>query len=212
MVDGTHPQNAAVKTEALALDVHNITVLETSSGSHEGSLVQVCVELLGLTVDLLAGIKALETVLLEGIEEDMLGHVETGNKIEEVLVLFSLSSGELVRGHGQQRAVEVVDAVEEVLGETLDGELAGSVHVALVALNEIAGFGDGAEPFVLIKKMWVNIHLRKSCGATHSSEYGEIAYLELNGFLGLLFELLLDGVLSLCVLCGLSFGGFLGLC
>lgn len=150
LVGGTHPQNAAVKTEALALDVHNITVLETSSRGHEGSLVQVSIELLGLAVDLLGGIEALETVLLEGVEEDGLGHVETSDEIEEVLVLFGLSSGELLLGHGQQRAVEVVDAVEEVLSETLDGELAGGVHVALVALNEVAGFGDGAEPFVLI--------------------------------------------------------------
>lgn len=150
LVGRTHPQNAAVKTEALALDVHNITVLETSSRGHEGSLVQVSIELLGLAVDLLGGIEALETVLLEGVEEDGLGHVETSDEIEEVLVLFGLSSGELLLGHGQQRAVEVVDAVEEVLSETLDGELAGGVHVALVALNEVAGFGDGAEPFVLI--------------------------------------------------------------
>lgn len=150
LVYGTHPQNATIKTEALALDVHNITVLETSSGGHKGSLVQVRVELLGLAINLLAGIEALETVLLEGVEEDLLGHVKTSDEIEEVLVIFSLSSGELVRGHGQQRAVEVVNAVEEVLGETLDGELAGSVHVALVALNEVAGFGDRAEPFVLM--------------------------------------------------------------
>lgn len=144
LVGRTHPENAAVKTEALALDVHNITVLETSSRGHEGSLVQVSIELLGLAVDLLGGIEALEAVLLEGGEEDMLGHVETSDEIEEVLVLFGLSSGELLRGHGQQRAVEVVDAVEEVLGETLDSELAGGVHVALVALNKVAGFGDRA--------------------------------------------------------------------
>lgn len=144
LVGRTHPENAAVKTEALALDVHNITVLETSSRGHEGSLVQVSIELLGLAVDLLGGIEALEAVLLEGGEEDMLGHVETSDEIEEVLVLLGLSSGELLRGHGQQRAVEVVDAVEEVLGETLDSELAGGVHVALVALNKVAGFGDRA--------------------------------------------------------------------
>ena len=149
MVDSTHPQNAAVKTEALALDVHNITILKTRSRGHEGSLVQVCVELLGLAVDLLAGVEALEAVLLEGVQEDLLGHVETGDEIEEVLVLFGPSSGDLIFGHGQQRTVEVVNAIKEVLGETLDSELAGGVHVALVALNEVAGLSDRAEPFVL---------------------------------------------------------------
>jgi hypothetical protein len=35
----------------------------------------------------------------------------------------------------------------------LDGELAGGVHVALVALNKVAGLGNGAEPFVLIRSL-----------------------------------------------------------
>lgn len=52
--------------------------------------------------------------------------------------------------------------------------------------------------------------MRDSCGAIRS-EYREIAYLELNGFLSLLFELFLHGVLGLCILCVFGFGGFLGL-
>jgi hypothetical protein len=114
--------------------------------------VQVRVELLGLAIDLLGGVKALETVLLQGVQEDVLGHLETGDELKEVLVLVGLGSGELIRGHGQQRAVKVVNAVKEVLGETLDGEVTGTVHVTLSALLEVAEVGDGAKVLVLKMK------------------------------------------------------------
>lgn len=111
--------------------------------------MQVRVELLGLALDLLAGVEALETVLLQGGQEDVLGHLKTGDELKEVLVLFGLLSRELILGHGQQRAVKVVNAVKEVLGETLNGEVTGAIHVTLGALLEIAEVGDGAKVLVL---------------------------------------------------------------
>ena len=66
----TYPKNPSVQAEALALSVHNVAVLEILRRGHESSLVQVGVELLSLALDLLAGVEALETVLLEGVEED----------------------------------------------------------------------------------------------------------------------------------------------
>jgi hypothetical protein len=147
--DSTYPQNAAVKAEALALNVHNITVLVVGGGSHESSLVQVGIELLGLAIDELGGIEALKAVLLEGVEENALGHVETLDKLVQSLVFLSLGSGELLLRHGQQCTIKVVNAVKEILGETLDSELAGSVHITLVALDLVAGVGDCAKVLVL---------------------------------------------------------------
>lgn len=145
----TYPQNTAVKAETLALDVHNVAVLVVRGRSHESGFVEVGVELLGLAVDELAGVEALETVLLEGGEHNALGHLETLDELVERLVLLSLGSRQLLLGHSQERAVEVVNAVQEILGEALDGELASSVHVTLVALDLVAGLGDLAKVLVL---------------------------------------------------------------
>lgn len=145
----TYPKNPSVQAEALALSVHNVTVLEILGRGHEGSLVQVGVELLGLALDLLAGVEALEAVLLEGVHEDVLGHLETSNEVKQSLVLLSRGSVELIRGHGQQRAVKVINAVEEILSKALNSEVAGTVHIALCALLEVAEVGDGAQIFIL---------------------------------------------------------------
>jgi hypothetical protein len=129
--------------------MHNITVLVIGGGGHERGLVQVGIELLGLAFDQLGGIEALKAVLLEGVEENALGHVKTFDELVESLVVFSLGSGELFLGHGQQSAVKVVNAVKEILGEALDGEFAGAIHVTLVAFNLVAGFRDCAKVLVL---------------------------------------------------------------
>lgn len=53
-------QDTSVQPEALALSVHDITVLLAFSLGHEGSLVHIGVELLGLAVfSRLAGIEPL---------------------------------------------------------------------------------------------------------------------------------------------------------
>lgn len=142
-------EDTSVEPEALALDVHNSTVIVGLGLGHEGGLVQVGVELLGLAIDQFAGVEALQTVSLKGVHEDVLGHLQASNEVEQVLVLLILGSGELLRGHGQQRAVKVINALEEVLGETLDSELAGAIHITLAALLLVAGIGNGSEVFVL---------------------------------------------------------------
>lgn len=147
----TCPKNPSVQSETLSLGVHHIAILHALRLGHESSLVQVGVKLLRLALHLLAGVEPLQTVLLEGVHEDVLGHVETGNEVKQVLVGLGLDGIKLVRGHGQQRAVEVVNALEEVLGEALDGEVAGAVHVTLGAFLQIAELGDGAEVFVLLR-------------------------------------------------------------
>lgn len=131
------------------MGVHHITVLQVRCRGHEGGLVQVGVELLGLAIDLLAGVEALQTVLLERAHESLLGHLETVDKVEEFLVLFVALGTELLLGHRQQRAVKIVNALQQVLGEALDGKVASTVHVALGALLQVAELGDGAEVFVL---------------------------------------------------------------
>lgn len=145
----TYPNDAAVQSETLALGVHHIAVLQFRRLGHESGLVEVGVELLGLALDLLTGVEALQTVLLEGAQEDVLGHLEARDEFEEILVGLALDGFELVLGHGQQCAVEVVNALQEILGKALDGEVPGIVLVALGALLEVAEIGDGAEVFVL---------------------------------------------------------------
>lgn len=117
--------------------------------SHESGLVHVGVELLGLALNLLAGVKALKTMLLKCVHENVLSHLQTLNKLEEGLILRCLGSIELIRGHGQQRAVKVINALEKVLSKSLDSELASTIHIALSAFLKVTEIGDRAKVFVL---------------------------------------------------------------
>lgn len=198
-------QHAAVELEALGLDVEDGVVLLAGLGRHEGGLVLVGVELVAL------GLEALEAVPLERLHEDRLGHLDALVQGDEVRVAVG---AELVGGDGGEGAVEVVDAVDEVLGELLDGEVAGALDLALGAVLEVAEVGDGAEALVLGGE--------SACGS-----YGErgrvlqiwgtvITDLPLPG-LGLLgLELLLqlsDGVsLAVALALGLLCLGALGSC
>lgn len=131
--------------------MHHITILQIRRLGHERRLVEIGIEFLRLAIlRLLAGVEALQTVLREGAHEDVLGHLEAGHEIQQVLVGLGLGGVELVGGNGEQGAVEVVDALQEVDGEALDGEVAGAIHVALRALLEVAEVGDRAEVFVLV--------------------------------------------------------------
>ena len=137
-------EDAAVELEALLLDVEDGVVLLVGHGGHEGGLMLVGVE------DLTIGVDALETVLLEGLEEDVLGHLETLVQVDQVIEVLGLLLGlELLLGNDAQGAVEVVDALNEVLGELLDGEVLGLLDVAGGALLEVAEIGDGAKALVL---------------------------------------------------------------
>jgi hypothetical protein len=84
-----------------------------------------------------AGVEALETVLLEGIHEDVVGHLEAIVQCDEVGVI----GGELFAGHSGEGAVEIVDAFDEIAGEALEGEVFGGLDFALGSLLEIAVVG-----------------------------------------------------------------------
>lgn len=51
--------------------------------------------------------------------------------------------------HGDQRAIEVVEGVEEIGCETLDAEFFGVVYLPAGLFLEVAEVGDRAEVFVL---------------------------------------------------------------
>lgn len=69
----TYSDDSAVKLEALGLAEEDGTVLLVGLRCLECGLVLVGVELVTLS----ARIESLETVLLEGVQEDSLGHLET---------------------------------------------------------------------------------------------------------------------------------------
>ena len=132
-------KNSAVELEALLLHVEDGVVLLVGLGRHEGGLVLVGVEL--VTV----GLEALEAVLVEGLDEDGLRHLDALVQVDEVLVI----AGQLLGGDGGQGAVEVVHAIDEVLGELLDRKVASALDLALGAVLEVAEVGDGAKTFIL---------------------------------------------------------------
>lgn len=117
------------------------TILLVGHGCLEDGLVNVGVELLALG----RGVEALETVLLEGGDQDVVGHLEAIVKCDEVLVL----SDELSRLDGGERAVEVVNGLDEVAGEALERKVFGGLNLTLCALLEVAIVCDRSEVLVL---------------------------------------------------------------
>lgn len=84
------------------------------------------------------------------LDEDAFGHLETLVEVSELLeVLVLLFSLELVRRDGGEGAVKVVDAVDEVLGELLNGKVTGGFDLTCGAVLKVAEVGDGAEAFIL---------------------------------------------------------------
>lgn len=59
-------------------------------------------------------------------------------QVDEILIVL----GEFLRGDGVEGAIEIVDAIEEILGEALQGEFAGGGDFALGLFLEVAVFGD----------------------------------------------------------------------
>lgn len=91
-------------------------------------------------------------MLLQRLHHDPLRHLQPIVKVLQILDLvaeFRVRDGEFLGRDGEQGAVEVVDAVDEVFGEAGDGEVAGGADVAFGPLLEVAEVGDGAEVFVL---------------------------------------------------------------
>jgi len=138
------PEDTAVEAEALLLGVEDGVVLLVGHGGHEGGFVLVGVELLAV------GVVALKPVILQRLHQNVLGHLETIIKIDQILeVLILLLGLELLLGHHGQCAVKVVYAVDQILGELLDRKVASSLHVTRCAILEVAEVGDRAEVLVL---------------------------------------------------------------
>lgn len=119
----------------------------------------------------LAGVEALEAVLLERRHEDAVRHLEAVVQRREVLVI-----GELGRLDIDQRAVEVVDGFDEVAGEFLQGEVLCGADLALGALLEVAVVGDGAEVFVLFgegRLVIISSHRRHAVGSDWEACVGD---------------------------------------
>lgn len=92
-----------------------------------------------------AGVESLEAVLLKCVHQDGLGHLETRVEIRKVLV----AAVKLLLGHYREGTVEVVDAVKQVPGETLEGKVLGCANLTLGLLLQVAVLGDLTLPLVL---------------------------------------------------------------
>lgn len=137
-------QHPTVELEALLLNKEDGVVLFALLCSHKCRLVLIRVELLA------DGVEALEAVLLECVLEDAVGHFETLAKVRQILQILRLLLGRQLRlGHHREGPVQVVDAVYQVLGKALDGELARILDLALGAILQVAEVGNCAKAFVL---------------------------------------------------------------
>ena len=76
----------------------------------------------------------------ERVHEDLFGHFEPAVQGDEL----GVGGDEFVGGDGGEGAVEVVDAVEEVLGEALQGEVLGGFDFARGLRLQVAVVGYGA--------------------------------------------------------------------
>lgn len=135
------PQDASVQVEALLLGEEDGAFLLAWLRGHEHSLVDVGIELLAS----FRGVESLKAVLLQCVDQDAVGHLDTLVQRGQILVI----AFELLRGNGGEGAVEVIDRLNEVAGEALDGEVLGGLGLTRCALLEVAEVGDGAEVLVL---------------------------------------------------------------
>jgi hypothetical protein len=142
------PQHAAVELETLGLSEEDGAVLLVGLRRHKGRLVLVGVELLALN----GRVEPLHAVSLESLHEHSLGHCEAIVEVVEVLV----ARLELVGGNIGERAVEVVHAVHEILGETLNREVLRCLHFALGLVLEVAEVGDAVLELVLLRALVIH--------------------------------------------------------
>jgi hypothetical protein len=137
----THSDDSAVELEALGLTEEDGAVLLVGLGCLESGLVHVGIEL----VTLGAGIESLEAVLLECVHKNGLGHPEARVEVREVLV----AAVKLLLGYNRKGTVKVVNAVQQVSGETLEGKVLGCANLTLGLLLQVAVLGDLTLPLVL---------------------------------------------------------------
>jgi hypothetical protein len=132
--DLSGPQGAAVQEEALLLGEEDGAVLLSWLRCHKYGLVDIGIEFLAG----LGGVEALETVLLQSVNENAVSHLDALMQGDQVLVVAL----ELLGGNGGEGAVEVVDGLDEIAGEALDGKVLGGLCLARCALLEVAEVGD----------------------------------------------------------------------
>lgn len=140
-------------------------------------------------------------MFLEGVHQDVLGHLQAGDEIPNVL-MFRLVGVELGLGHSQKGTVEVVNALKKINGKTLDSKVARVVHITLGALLEVEKICDGADILVLLRgelaevsKLVVHVYIY-AYEMIKTREASLIVYLQINNLLLLLFKLLADGILG----------------
>lgn len=137
-------QDAAVELKALLLNVADGIILLVGHGRHEDSLMLIRIKLATHRINLL------KTMLFERLLKNSLRHLEPLVQIGEVLQILRLVGGvELRLRDGGERAVEVVNAIDEVLCEAGDCEVARCFHLAGCSVLEVAEVGYGAEAFIL---------------------------------------------------------------
>ena len=157
---GAYPQYSAIQHETLLLGVKAGVVLLLRLWNHEGSLVLVWVEL----VAVLARVESLQTVLLQCVDENSLGHLET---VVEVLQLLVFGREHLLR-HGGESSIQIVDAVDQVLRESLEAKVSCCLNFTFCLFLQVAVLCYRALPFVL-RSLSVTYF-----GGPRSFSYGQI--------------------------------------
>ena len=107
----------------------------------ERRLVNIRVELL------LHWIGPLQAMFIQRLHEYRVGHFQA--VVEGLEILIHVRRSELLRRDGGEGAVEIVDAVDEVLCEALERKVLGGLDFTPRAFLEVAEVGDAAEVFVL---------------------------------------------------------------
>jgi hypothetical protein len=95
----------------------------------------------------LTWVESLEAMFLERVDQDAVGHFDAvvqGNQ-----VCIAIGRVQFLGRYGAEGAVQVVDGLDEVAGEALNGKVLCSLDFALGAFLQVAEVGDGAEVFVL---------------------------------------------------------------
>ena len=123
-------QDASIEHEALLLGKKDDAVLLIWLRCLEDSLVEIRVEFLAG----LGGVEALKAVLLQCVDKNAVCHLDTLVQGSQVLVVTL----ELLGCYSRQCTVEVIDRLDEVASETLDGEILGRLSLTRCALLKVA--------------------------------------------------------------------------
>lgn len=127
------PQHPSVELEALLLCVEAASILLVWLRRLEHGLVHIGVELLAR----LGGVEAFQTMLLQGGDQDGVSHLDAVVQGDEIRVIGL----ELLGSDCAEGTVEVIDRLDEIAGEALDGEVFGGLRLAFRTLLQVAEVG-----------------------------------------------------------------------